>query len=312
MIKIYPDTKKSILISILLAFVVMAIPNSSFGLGSWWNSDWEFRKGIIIDHTKVDADLSSFAVLIDITDSDLSAHSQSSGADIAFTDENGILLDHEIQLYDNSDGHLVAWVRVPVLSSISDTQLYLYYGNPAAVDQQNVAGTWDTSFVIVQHLEETSGVHFDSTVNANDCVNFGSTQDADGKIGVSNDFDGIDDYLDGPDILAGFVDPTFTYTVSAWINPENLSVFPNVPGRVLALDNLNIMCGAGPLDGQTNFLSHIHSRIPSPNGRWITTDADVITETEGWIYITVTYDGNQPEFTVALAYFTPYLCPGHA
>jgi len=37
----------------------------------WWNAQWQYRKNITIDYTKVSADLSNFPVLIDITDTNL-------------------------------------------------------------------------------------------------------------------------------------------------------------------------------------------------------------------------------------------------
>jgi hypothetical protein len=120
----------------------------------WWDVNWQYRKTVTIDHTKVDADLTGFPVLIEITDPDLASHSQNDGDDIVFTDNTGVRLNHEIELYDNTIGHLVAWVRAD-LSSVSDTTLYMYYGNPSASNQQNPTGVWDSNYVMVQHLDET-------------------------------------------------------------------------------------------------------------------------------------------------------------
>jgi hypothetical protein len=40
-------------------------------------------------------------------------------------------LDHEIEVYDETNDLLVAWVRVPEVSATADTNIYMYYGNPA-------------------------------------------------------------------------------------------------------------------------------------------------------------------------------------
>ena len=48
----------------------------------WWNTDWPYRKEIIVNRTKVDNNLTNFPVLIDITDSDLQSKSQANGNDI--------------------------------------------------------------------------------------------------------------------------------------------------------------------------------------------------------------------------------------
>ena len=42
------------------------------------------------------------------------------------------------------------------LLSLTDTTLYMYYGNSAAANQENVAGTWDSNYRMVHHLEETN------------------------------------------------------------------------------------------------------------------------------------------------------------
>jgi len=90
---------------------------------SWWDTGWLYRKNITIDHTKISATLTGFPVLIDITDSDLQSEAQSSGDDIVFTSESGVKLSHEIEYYDNSDGHLICWVNVTSLSDTVDTIL---------------------------------------------------------------------------------------------------------------------------------------------------------------------------------------------
>ena len=59
---------------------------------TWWNPDWVYRKRLVIDSAKVDADLSNFPVLVDITDADVQSKAQSNGDDIVFTDYNGAKL----------------------------------------------------------------------------------------------------------------------------------------------------------------------------------------------------------------------------
>jgi hypothetical protein len=129
--------------------------------GSWWDSSWPYRKTITVDHSKVAADLINFPVLIDIVDADLMSKAQGGGEDIVFTDYSGIKLNHEIESYDNKTGHLVCWVNTN-LSSTTDKVLEMYYGNPSATNEQNPEGVWDSNFVMVQHLAETSASPFSS------------------------------------------------------------------------------------------------------------------------------------------------------
>jgi len=160
--------------------------NVSDAGGNWTNatyhfttiellSNWGYRELLTINHTKVAGDLTDFPVLVDITHPGLQAYAQADGDDILFTngssqwtDNADVKLSHEIELYNNSTGHLVAWVKVPVLSSTADTSLYMYYGNPNCSSQENINGAWDSQYKMVQHLNETSGTHYDSTSFGND------------------------------------------------------------------------------------------------------------------------------------------------
>lgn len=160
---------------------------------------WAYRKAITIDHTKVAGDLTDFPILINLaSDSDLAAHAQDDGDDIRFVNsDNTLKLDHEIEYFNGTTGELQAWVRIPKLSSLTDTTIYMYYGDPTCGNQENVTGVWDANYVMVQHLEETSGIHYDSTSNGNDGTAYGGlNQDILGQIDGADDFDGVDDYID--------------------------------------------------------------------------------------------------------------------
>ncbi len=139
----------------------------------WYSCSWGYRKSIIIDHTKVTGTLSNFPVLVSLaSDNELSARAQASGADIFFTSSDGTTkIPHEIESYNGATGALVAWVKVPSLTSAADTTIMMYYGNPSAASQQDATNVWDTSYKSVLHLkEDPSGAApqvKDSTTNAN-------------------------------------------------------------------------------------------------------------------------------------------------
>ncbi|MFX1416933.1 MAG: hypothetical protein ACFFC0_08970, partial [Promethearchaeota archaeon] len=118
-------------------------------------SSLQYKKDITVDHTKVFEDLADFPVLIDIYDSDLKSRIKSGGADIAFKvgDE---FVDHEIELFDQNysltEAHLVAWVKVPALSSSVDTVITMFYGG-SGVSGLESSGVWD-DYEIVQHMND--------------------------------------------------------------------------------------------------------------------------------------------------------------
>jgi phenylpyruvate tautomerase PptA (4-oxalocrotonate tautomerase family) len=210
--------------------------------------------------------LTNFPVLIDVTDNDLKTKALSSGNDILFMDGVGSAnqLDHEIESYTSSTGHLVAWVRIPTLSSTVDTVFYMYYGNPTAANQQNKVGVWDSRFVMVQHLSEATGTHYDSTSHHNDGTPTGGlSQGVAGKIDGADNFDGIDDRIDVPhDNSLNF--GTGGFTISVWIKytdcidtdvtrKGNMNVSPQMSYKMEVSNNIisGTLEGSNPGGGGT-------------------------------------------------------------
>jgi hypothetical protein len=185
--------------------------------------DSSFRKEIVIDSSKVDGPLTDFPVVVHLdADSDLAANAQPSGDDIAFVaSDETTQLSHEIEEYDGSTGTLWAHVKVPSLSATTDTEIYIYYGNPSASNQENITGVWDSNFQGVYHLSEersgtgNSGVYKDST-GTNDGIDNVSAGGQTGQIYEGQEFDGSDDSIDlGADPIGDG-----DLTISAWISTQ--------------------------------------------------------------------------------------------
>ncbi|HVO82827.1 MAG TPA: DUF2341 domain-containing protein, partial [Syntrophobacteria bacterium] len=202
---------------LLLAFV-------SSAHAAWYSANWQYRKKLTIDYTKVGATLSHFPVLVSLTsDSDLAAHARSDGYDILFTSSDGTTkLDHEIESYTSASGALLAWVRIPSLSNSADTDIYLYYGYASATDQQNKTGVWGDGgsnyYKGVWHLKETSGTTInDSTSNGYSGTTQGSPLlNQTGQIGPAVNLRySSTDYIQITNEAA--FDITNAITVSAWI-----------------------------------------------------------------------------------------------
>jgi hypothetical protein len=180
---------------------------------------YSYEKDITIDHTKVDAELTDFPVLIDIWDSDLRQHVQDGGSDILFMIGDQALY-HEIELFDiegdGTNSHLVAWVKVPTLSSSVDTVITMKYGNSYAVDSSS-SQVW-SDYEIVQHLSDSpSDVLYDSTTNNHVGTAYGgmdSLNSVFGKVGNAAYFDGSNDAISVGQI---HTDDWTQFSVSAWI-----------------------------------------------------------------------------------------------
>ena len=173
----------------------------------------------------VDADLADFPLLVSVTDAALAAQAQADGSDIRFVAADGTTpLDHEIERFDSGSGSLQAWVRVPLLSSSTDTTVYLVFGAANAPDQQNVRDTWDQVTAAAWHLGRNPAGPApridDSTINNVDGLTDGSMTAGDlvaGRIASALDFDGSDD--------RGLVEPIGfggrgALTMSAWVRAD--------------------------------------------------------------------------------------------
>lgn len=121
--------------------------------GTWFDQgDWVSRRPLVIDSAKVAGDLVDFPVFVQLAEPDLAASAQADGDDLVFTAADGVTrLDHHIESWNPATGELAAWVRVPSLDDSTNTKLYLYSDNPAAVDQQDPDGVWgpDADLVVI-------------------------------------------------------------------------------------------------------------------------------------------------------------------
>jgi hypothetical protein len=189
----------------------------------WWDCNWSYCKKITIDHTKVQAGQTDFPVLLsESSDADLATYAQNDGDDIVFVDEwNVTQYQHELEKFDGGTGELVAWVEVSTLYSTKDTVIYMYYGNPDCSSQQNITGTWNSNFALVQHLREASGTVFDSTSNNNDGTPLGGvSQNVVGKIDGAVSFDSPTEYIDSG--TSSSLNITGSLTLEGWVQDPPL------------------------------------------------------------------------------------------
>jgi hypothetical protein len=239
----------------------------------WYNGAWRYRMAITIDHTKVAGPLTNFPVLISLTNSALQQYAQAGGNDLLFTSNDGSTkLAHEIESYASSNGSLVAWVNVPLLSATADTVLYLYYGNSSAANQQSVAATWGSSFKGVWHF---NNVFTDSTSNNYAGVNTG-TINAAGKISNGRGFvraNGVD-YI----TVTGLVGSPSNLTLSAWINLNSLDTS--------GTEFISLGDHAGVRQDNTGIVGDFYD-----GSTWFTTLSTTNFAGTGWRHVAYTLNG---------------------
>lgn len=126
-------------------------------------SGYSYGKTITIQGSKISGTVTNFPVLINITsDNNLrttanGGHVQSaSGYDIAFTlPDCNTILPMQIEKYTASTGELVAWVKLPSLTSGSNQIIYMFYGKTGVVTDPSSTSVWDANYMGVYHFNNS-------------------------------------------------------------------------------------------------------------------------------------------------------------
>ncbi|MBI5734051.1 MAG: DUF2341 domain-containing protein [Candidatus Kerfeldbacteria bacterium] len=252
----------------------------------WYNTAWAHRKAITIDHNKVASSTSetysNFPVLISMTDADLKYTGSggqvgsSTGADILFTSSDGTTkLNHELEKYSSSTGETIAWVKLPSLSTSTDTTLYMYFGNSSSTlaSQANPTSVWDSNYKAVYHLPDgTTLSAADSTSNANNGTITTPTA-ASGQIGGAGNFTTGDKITKSS---TASLNISGSFTLEAWVNQTNLTGYHDVITKTngtsdgnyyLETNGVNIDIGFYNGSGFTGFGSS-GSGVSMSTGNW--------------------------------------------
>ena len=208
-------------------FIEAVGDDNGYGLlDPWYDSSWGYKQTWTVQTAQVPGSQTKIPIIATTTQAVLKSTgnggnvASSTAGDIVFTDWDEIKIDHEIERYVATTGELVAWVKVPFVSSTSTRAINIYYGNAAAAYQPTNESVWDSNFKGVWHLPDgTTLGALDSTSNNNDGT-IGGTVAATGNIDGAGSFDGVDDNVDagaGTSLDVG----TGDYTVSAWIKAQD-------------------------------------------------------------------------------------------
>jgi hypothetical protein len=204
---------------------------------------YAFAKEVTVQAAQVagTGPLTDFPMLYSVVDPDLRSVANGgrvqngAGYDIVFTAADCTdRLDHEIEAYDPTTGRYVAWVKLPSLSSSTNTPLTIYYGNDQVATDPSDPAVWSNGFIGVWHLDENpagaSPQMEESTANNFDARTLGSMTSSDlvtGQVNRAINFDGTDDRLirnDNASLDVG----TNSLTLSAWVNIADAATIKEV------------------------------------------------------------------------------------
>jgi hypothetical protein len=233
--------------------------------------------------------LTNFPVMIQISGADfndIEDDIDADGYDLIFKAADGSPLVHEIEVYNEASNLLTAWVKIPSLSATSDTDIYIYYGDPSISSPTEIpSAVWDSSYRGVWHMNENPAGPApqiqDSTTYGNHGTSYGgmsSNDQVSGKVGGALDFDDNDDYIYVGDKSS--LNVTAGITLETWLKPDNIeaaSRYAVYKGNAYFLDAMR------SFDTSPHFYLYIDnegSKSTYPSG----------TLTTSWNHVIGTYD----------------------
>lgn len=190
--------------------------------------DWSWKRKLTFSGNVSGTNLDDFPILVHLTNANFDFNkAKNLGEDIRFMDSDtcpadGTPLKHEIELWDKPGANAWVWVKVPRIDGSSNTDfIYMFYGNAAAADGQDVNNTWNPAYDPVWHFKGNGTATLpDSTVNAHHGIKKAIGEPANFAAGKANGcqhFDGANDYVTHPTLLDTF--PS-NGTISFWFNPD--------------------------------------------------------------------------------------------
>ena len=205
---------------------------------------WDEYITITIDNSFISATLYDFPILVKIN-STIAAQCDDDGKSIRFINFDGELLHYEIEEWNVTENSTV-WVELDTIWHSTDTDFYMYYNNSDSSDAQNIEGTWDANFICVQHLNETSGTHYDSTSKDNDstAITVFKQGNATGMVSGCDDFERANsDEIEMPSTG----DLGDLHTIEFWFKHESLADYESFFGNIAEIQMLSYS------DGHLNF-----------------------------------------------------------
>jgi biopolymer transport protein ExbB len=210
--------------------------------GSWWNSDWQYRKEIGFDLSPTGADVaatvSDVPVLVRLSLANFSyfgdTKPDASDFRVIAADDKTALKFH-FERYDPQNQLAFLWIGMPKLSGgVKTEKVYVYYGNSNATAGADQTGTFDVNQALVLEFSQSSGLPLDSTAYKNNPTQFTAELDPASLIGGGAKFEGAQS-ITVPASASLRLLPAQGLTLSAWVKADG----PQKRASILSLSEQN-------------------------------------------------------------------------
>jgi len=211
------------------------------------------------------------------------SHAQSDGADIRFTKPDDTLLKYERVIHDDVNKIAHYWVKIPSISSSTDTEFFIQYGNATASDGEDATNVWDSNFLAVMHLKDITTSTVKNSVDGTSKNKYSANNplESTGEIYKAQDFS-------SDHIILGDIDIDGNGTIEALVNPSS---FGSTYGNSICSKGTGLNSGYADLGlflSETNGYVYIQSGDISTSQAFIST---LQTSTGTWQYVAGRADG---------------------
>ncbi len=199
---------------------------------AWYSSSWSYRQKITVQASKVpNTNQTNFPVYVNLSNmaSGFFTHvNTTDGRDIRVTTSDGTTeVPREVVYITGSAGEL--WFKAPTLTTGSNTDFYIYYGNgsatePAANATYGSQNVWTNSYNNVYHMGSATVLSAnDSTAQAKNLTAASAALTTTGKVGGGVTMDGSANGKMTGNVTSVGGDLTLEY----WVNLTSPSTPPN-------------------------------------------------------------------------------------
>ena len=189
---------------------------------AWWNDEWGYKKKITIDAQQLQQEgvklvaeglvpvrlhTGNFAYFADLAES---------GKDLRFlAADDKTPLKFYVEKLDPVNEMALIWVKLPKdIANAAEPMIWMYYGNPKAVDAQDAGGIFDVAQSVAYHFGQ--GPVTDATAYANQPAAASNTIVDGGAVGDAAAFDGNQSIRIAASPAIQMM-AEFGWTVSAWV-----------------------------------------------------------------------------------------------
>jgi biopolymer transport protein ExbB len=219
---------------ILLACILGCLPVCAIA-GSWWNGDWKFRKEVSFDLSPTGADITGTVqqvpvlVRLSLANFNYFSDAKPDGSDFrVVAGDDKTPLKFHFERYDSQNQMAYLWISLPALAGGGKSdKVFVYYGNSAATDGGDGAGTYDANQSLVLDFSQAGGLPADITAYKNNPSSSTAEIVSASLVGGGAKFSGGQDLVVAASPSLRLL-PSQGFTSAAWVKIDSPQAQANV------------------------------------------------------------------------------------